>query len=276
MESIRVRAHDVVEQSQRMGFSLLGRVGSQGGQIFERRVVDTSGGRTWQHAKVAIRRGFVGCDGRGKAAQSRVERGQVSWAREELTGATLKTDETLRELQGRRPQESGKFPLRFSISCQGKLSLLMPLCSASVWPVHLQGLLHGQVHQRNVESLLGRRRGVTALVLGRPGHGQSTDPRVSQNFHACHDDSSPKKDGGVRGIATGTSFRRLVAKTLARQFGKVVESTCAPFQVALGTDCVGHGIGAYDHVLRSAMMSKLCTVAGCRWCHSPGSRSRGR
>ena len=26
-----------------------------------------------------------------------------------------------------------------------------------------------------------------------------------------------KKDGGVRGIATGTSFRRLVAKTLARQ-----------------------------------------------------------
>ena len=41
------------------------------------------------------------------AAQSRVERGQVSRARQELTGATLapKTDETLRELQGRRPQE---------------------------------------------------------------------------------------------------------------------------------------------------------------------------
>ena len=34
-----------------------------GWQIFERRVVDTSGGRTWQHAKVAIRRGFVGCHG---------------------------------------------------------------------------------------------------------------------------------------------------------------------------------------------------------------------
>ena len=44
---------------------------------------------------------------RGKAAQSRVERGQVSRARQELTGAILapKTDETLRELQGRRPQE---------------------------------------------------------------------------------------------------------------------------------------------------------------------------
>ena len=54
-----------------------------------------------------------------------------------------------------------------------------------------------------------------------------------------------KRDGGVRGIATGTSFRRFIAKTLARQFGMVVESTCAPFhQFALstrvGTDCVGH------------------------------------
>ena len=80
-------------------------------------------------------------------------------------------------------------------------------------------------------------------------------------------------------LVTGTSFRRLVAKTLARQFGQEVERVCAPFQFALstraGVDCVGHavrtvtdmdpratvlsigGIGAYDHVLRSAMLSKL-------------------
>ena len=32
-----------------------------------------------------------------------------------------------------------------------------------------------------------------------------------------------KKDGGIRGIATGSSFRRFVGKTLARQFGAVVE-----------------------------------------------------
>ena len=88
-----------------------------------------------------------------------------------------------------------------------------------------------------------------------------------------------KREGGVRGIATGTSFRRLVAKSLARQFSKEVERACAPFQFALsmraGTDCVGHviralteanptatvlsvdGIGAYDHVFRGAMLSKL-------------------
>ena len=57
-----------------------------------------------------------------------------------------------------------------------------------------------------------------------------------------------KKDGGVRGIVTGTSFRRLVAKTLAKQFGKTVEAACAPFQFALSTrarvDCVGHAVRA--------------------------------
>ena len=92
-----------------------------------------------------------------------------------------------------------------------------------------------------------------------------------------------KDDGGVRGIATGCTFRRLVARSLARQFAKDFEKECAPFQYALstraGTDCVGHmlraatdddddratilkvdGIGAYDHVLRSAMLSRLITM----------------
>ena len=80
-----------------------------------------------------------------------------------------------------------------------------------------------------------------------------------------------KRDGGVRGIATGTAFRRLVARTLARQFSTEVEAACTPFQFALstraGVDCVGHavraatdankmttvlsvdGIGAYDHTV---------------------------
>ena len=86
-----------------------------------------------------------------------------------------------------------------------------------------------------------------------------------------------KKDGGVRGIATGCSLRHLTARTLAKQFTKDFKKECAPFQYALstraGTDCVGHllraatdanpratvlsvdGIGAYDHVLRAAMLS---------------------
>ena len=95
-----------------------------------------------------------------------------------------------------------------------------------------------------------------------------------------------KRDGGVRGIATGTSFRRLVANLLARQFSEQVEQACAPFQFALstraGTDCVGHairvatelntrltvlsidGVGAFDHVLRAAMLSKVAEVPSLR------------
>ena len=95
-----------------------------------------------------------------------------------------------------------------------------------------------------------------------------------------------KKDGGVRGIATGTTLRRVVGRTLAKQFMKDFEDECSPFQYALstraGTDCVEHmlraatdrdpsttvlkvdGIGAYDHVLRSAMLVRLGRMPGAR------------
>ena len=70
-----------------------------------------------------------------------------------------------------------------------------------------------------------------------------------------------------------TSFQRLVANCLARQFGKAVESACAPFQFALSTRAGNDfrvltdenpmatvlsidGIGAHDHVHRSAMLKK--------------------
>ena len=57
-----------------------------------------------------------------------------------------------------------------------------------------------------------------------------------------------KKDGGVRGIATGTTLRRVVERTLAKQYMKDFEDECSPFQYALstraGTDCVVHMLRA--------------------------------
>ena len=95
-----------------------------------------------------------------------------------------------------------------------------------------------------------------------------------------------KLDGGVRGIATGCTLRRLMARTLAKHFMKDFEQECAPFQYALsaraGTDCFGHvvrvstdadhgltilsmdGIGAYDHVLPAAMLTKLSQMPEAR------------
>ena len=42
-------------------------------------------------------------------------------------------------------------------------------------------------------------------------------------------------DGRVRGIATGSSLRRLVARILARHFMGALKKECAPFQYALST-----------------------------------------
>ena len=79
-----------------------------------------------------------------------------------------------------------------------------------------------------------------------------------------------KDDGRVRGIVAGTVLRRLVCKTIAKQYAEVFLRTTAPYQFALqtraGTETVAHllrhftdrdpetvivsvdGVGAFDHV----------------------------
>ena len=53
-----------------------------------------------------------------------------------------------------------------------------------------------------------------------------------------------KPDGGVRGIVVSDVFRRLVARTIAKQCAKASEKATAPFQFALktraGCECVAH------------------------------------
>ena len=88
-----------------------------------------------------------------------------------------------------------------------------------------------------------------------------------------------KPDGGVRGIVVGDVFRRLVGRTLAKQFAEQAQGATRPFQYALstraGTECVAHvvqaltsldpsatilsidGVGAYDSISRRAMFRGL-------------------
>ena len=88
-----------------------------------------------------------------------------------------------------------------------------------------------------------------------------------------------KDDGGVRGIVVGDVFRRVVARTIAKQFSKRGEAATAPFQFALSTragcECVTHlirsatdindrtttvsvdGIGAFDSISLNSMFSGL-------------------
>ena len=90
-----------------------------------------------------------------------------------------------------------------------------------------------------------------------------------------------KPDGGVRGIATGTSSRRLVSKTHAssgRQWKRYALPSTSHCQHLRARAVFGHairavteadhhatvlsidGVGAYDHVYRAAVMEKLHQV----------------
>ena len=74
-----------------------------------------------------------------------------------------------------------------------------------------------------------------------------------------------KPDGGVRGIATGTVFRRHVAKCLSRQYISEVEKVCAPYQFAMstraGADCVGHAVRAMTDLNPRTTVTALVQVA---------------
>ena len=100
----------------------------------------------------------------------------------------------------------------------------------------------------------------------------SVPPDIAPALVSAHLTALTKPDGRVRAIATGCCLRRLVARTLAKQFASVFEDECAPFQYALstraGTVCVENmfraatdanhratilsvdGIGACDHVFK--------------------------
>ncbi|CAK9081723.1 132 kDa protein [Durusdinium trenchii] len=92
-----------------------------------------------------------------------------------------------------------------------------------------------------------------------------------------------KASGGVRGLVVGDFLRRLVARSLAQHYATDFEAACHPHQYALstraGTEALFHtlqlttetdhlqtvlsvdGIGAYDHVSRTAMLRGLANSA---------------
>ena len=73
--------------------------------------------------------------------------------------------------------------------------------------------------------------------------GQVPDPILEQ-VRLGRMTALSKPDGGVRGIVVGNIFRRLVARTIAKQVAEKVEAATAPFQHALSTkagcECVAH------------------------------------
>ncbi len=209
---------------------------------------------------------------------------ELSKARHALTSAALApgTPETLRQLRTRPQVEGEAIPdeiLEFvpdvlvDIEFQAFVETLKAAPRGSsggpggVTNEHLKVALDDE----DTAALLHR----SALRLARA----QVPEDITRAYMSARMTALCKLDGRVRGIATGTSFRRLVASCLARTVGAEVEQACAPYQYAMstraGTECIGHlcraatdadatacvlsidGIGAFDHVRRSAMLRKL-------------------
>ena len=92
-----------------------------------------------------------------------------------------------------------------------------------------------------------------------------------------------KPDGGVRGIVVGDVFRRLVGRTLAKQFAEQGQAATHPFQYALstraGTECVAHVVQALTSLDPSATILSIDGVGAydfengdASWPHGHGGR----
>ena len=109
-------------------------------------------------------------------------------------------------------------------------------------------------------------------------------PMTLQILRMGHLTALKKPQGGVRGIVVSDVFRRIIARTIAKQCAVAAEKATAPFQYALrtraGCECVSHvlqtltdldptatilsldGVGAFDLVSRNAMLKGLLTMEG--------------
>ena len=183
-------------------------------------------------------------------------------ARQCLTGAALApgTQETLHELQHRRPQVQQR-AVPEEILELDRSKVLANLRSAP------RGSSPGPGTYEHLKILLDDKDTTELLMSACERLAQGKIPVDIRNaLMGARLTALAKPLGGVRGIATGSTIRRLVARTLAKQFMED-EAECAPFQYALstraGTDprvtvLIVDGIGAYDHVLRSAVLGRLC------------------
>ena len=103
--------------------------------------------------------------------------------------------------------------------------------------------------------------------------------QIGEALRMCKLTALPKSNGKIRGLNAGDTFRRLVAKTLAQQYEEEFRNATSPFNFGMavhsGVDAVIHclrtlssqfpngvitkidGVGAFDHILRARMLSKL-------------------
>ena len=176
---------------------------------------------------------------------SKIRMGQVSLARHALTGAALapKTEETFNLLQERRPQEQVRpipeemlaFVPEEPLQLQKKVffkCLREAPSGSSAGP--------GGCSNKILRVCLDDGWSLQLLHLAAQDFARGEAPReVTQLFMMATTTALRKPDGGVRGIATGTVFRRLLAKCVSRQHITEVEKVHPCRHRLRGSCCAG-------------------------------------
>ena len=178
----------------------------------------------------------------------------------EVTGAKLapKDEATLNELRNKRPQEQlREIPgdaLNFQREALVQLDRKLLATSLRGAPSG-SSLGPGGCSYEMLRVLLDDREGLLLLTAAVEDFARGdVSHYIFSAFMLATLTALQKRRGGVRGIAMGTSFRRLVAKTLARQFmGEGVAPHSSLHCPRAGTDwaCNQSPARHDEHVFRS-------------------------
>ena len=224
---------------------------------------------------------------RFEQACAQVQLGTPSRARHTLTASPVApgSPDTLRQLtdQERRPQA-----LQRPLPCE--THTFVPPEALRLDVVRFLGALRSArrgsapgpsgTRAEHLKPLLENEQAMELLGFAASQLAAAAVPaEIAEAFGLCRMTALRKPDGGVRGIATGDVFRRLVTRTLAQQFAAELVTATSPYQYALstraGTDCAAFllrtaaetdehgaivsldGVGAYDHVSRAAIFDAL-------------------
>ena len=224
---------------------------------------------------------------RMQAAEQKVRLGEASQAAQILTAGKLApgSPATLEELRKRRatPEEALPEEVRnFAPEAPAKLEAKLFLSVLRAAPKGSSASLTGWRYE-HLKVALDQERVAEALQQVATLYAQARLPEEAAEL-ICKGTLTAllKANGKVRGIVAGDALRRLVARTLSKEYGSEMELACAPHQYALstraGTECVTHllraeledhpentvlsldGIGEYDTIRRKAMLEKLRTL----------------
>ena len=251
VEVKRVRAWKLFFMLPRLLLARCPQAGTEGRAVLMRRLqLLQQGNLVALHAQTptagpseARSRADLGGDPARAAASAKVKRGQLSRARQLLTAAALAPgdDSTLRALTdpARRPPQLLRplTPDVLTFSAAEEVTLTVAQVADALRSTKrgsAAGLSGATIELYKL--LLDDAAALESLTFAVNILARAQAPPIAQDAIALSRLTALRKPGGgVRGIATGDVFRRLVSRALARAYATTCDEATRPFQFALQT-----------------------------------------